>query len=108
MYKLTQFADDTNIVLDDTTKSLQATLNILEIFGDMSGLIMNSEKTKLIWIGSKLGTKEKLNVSNNLQWGDSQFNLLGIIFSCNLYEMPDLNYGQGLVKAKYTLKSWEF
>ena len=81
---------------------------MLEIFGDMSGLIMNSEKTKLIWIGSKLGTKKKLNVSNNLQWGNSQFNLLGIIFSCNLYEMPDLNYGQALVKAKYTLKSWEF
>ena len=105
MYKLTQFADDTTIVLDGTTKSLQATLNMLEIFGDMSGLIMNSEKTKLIWIGSKLGTKEKLNISNNLQWGNSQFNLLGIIFSCNLYEMPDLNYEQALVKAKYTLKS---
>ena len=39
---------------------------------------------------------------------DSQFNLLGIIFSCNLYEMPGLNYGQALVKVKYTLKSWEF
>ena len=62
----------------------------------------------MIWIGSKRGTKEKLNVSNNLQWGDSQFNLLGIIFSCNLYEMPDLNYGQALKQDKYTLKSWEF
>ena len=108
MYKLTQFADDTTIILDGTIKSLQAALNMLEIFGDISGLIMNSEKTKLIWIGSKIGTKKKLNVSNNLHWGDSQLNLLGIIFSCNLYEMPDLNYGQALVKAKYTLKSWEF
>ena len=43
MYKLTQFADDT-IILDGTTNSLQATLNTLEIFGDMSGLIMNSKK----------------------------------------------------------------
>ena len=108
MYKLTHFADDTTILLDGTTKFLQATLNMLEIFGDMSGLIMNSEKTKLIWIGSKIVTKEKLNVSNNLYWGDSQFNLLGMIFSCNLHEMQDLNYGQALVKAKYTLKSWEF
>ena len=42
MYKLTQFADDTTIILDGTAKSLQATLNILEIFGEISGLKMNS------------------------------------------------------------------
>ena len=44
MYKLTQFADDTTIILDGTSKSLQATLKILEIFGKISGLKMNSEK----------------------------------------------------------------
>ena len=49
MYKLTQFAD-TTIILDGTSKSLQATLNILEISGEISGLKMNSQKTKLIWI----------------------------------------------------------
>ena len=35
MYKLTQFVDDTTLILDDTSKSLQATLNILEIFGEI-------------------------------------------------------------------------
>ena len=44
MYKLTQFVDDTTIILDGTTKSLKATVNMLGIFGDMSGLIMNREK----------------------------------------------------------------
>ena len=44
MYKLTQFADDTTIILDGTFKSLQAT------FVEISGLKINSEKTKLIWI----------------------------------------------------------
>ena len=47
MYKLTQFTDDTIIIFDGTTKSLQTTLNMLEIFGDMSGLIINSEKNKV-------------------------------------------------------------
>ena len=61
MYKLTQFVDDGTIILDGTTKSLQANLNMLEIFDDMSGLILNSENTNVICIGSKLGTKEKLN-----------------------------------------------
>ena len=102
MYKLTQFANDTAIILDGTSKSFQATLNILEIFGDTSGLKINSEKTKLIWIRSKTGTKEKLSISQKLHWGELRFYLLGITFSCNLLEMPDLNYSQALGRANRT------
>ena len=54
MFKLTQFADDTTIILDGNANSLQAALNILEIFGEISGLKINAEKTKLIWIGSEV------------------------------------------------------
>ena len=42
MYKLAQFADDTTIILDGSVNSLQAALNILEIFGALSGLKINS------------------------------------------------------------------
>ena len=66
MLKLTQYVEDTIIILDGTTSSLQATLNILEIFGSLSGLNVNCDKTKLIWIGSKKDSKEKLNVSSKL------------------------------------------
>ena len=45
-YKLTQFADDTTLLLDGPKESLQASLNILEIFGSISGLKMNTEKNK--------------------------------------------------------------
>ena len=44
--KLTQFADDTTLILDSTTSSLQATLNTLEIFSTLSGLRMNTEKLR--------------------------------------------------------------
>ena len=43
----------TTLILDGTKGSLQAALNILELFGNLSGLKMNADKTKLIWIGSK-------------------------------------------------------
>ena len=39
--KITQFADDTTIILDGTEDSLQATLNVLDIFGSISGLKIN-------------------------------------------------------------------
>ena len=44
--KITQFADDTTIILDGTKDSLQLTLNVLEIFGNISGLKINTEKHK--------------------------------------------------------------
>ena len=37
--KITQFADDTTLILDG---SLEAALNMLEIFGNFSGLKMNT------------------------------------------------------------------
>ena len=44
--KITQFADDTTIMLNGTQDSLQAALNVLEIFGNISGLRVNTEKPK--------------------------------------------------------------
>ena len=53
-HKITQFADDTTLILDGSKDSLIAALNVLEVFGSISGLQINAEKTKLIWIGKKL------------------------------------------------------
>ena len=91
-FKLTQFADDTTLILDGTIDSLRASLNILEIYGSISGLKINSEKTKLIWIGSRKNYKDKLTVDNNLNWGDTQFTLLGINFSTEIKDMEELNF----------------
>ena len=52
-YKITQFADDTTIILDGSERSLLSALNTIEIFRTISGLKMNTSKTKLIWIGRK-------------------------------------------------------
>ena len=59
-YKMTQFADDTTILLDGSQTSLTSSLNTLEVFGSISGLKMNCDKTKVIWIGRKKYCKDKL------------------------------------------------
>ena len=41
-FKISQFADDTTLILDGNESSLTAALNTLEIFGSLSGLKMNS------------------------------------------------------------------
>ena len=64
MVAAAQFADDTTLVLDGSHSSLKAALNILEIFGSYSGLKMNTSKTKVIWIGRKKYSKDKLDLAH--------------------------------------------
>ena len=76
-FKITQYADDTTLFLDGSQDSLLAALNTLETFGTYSGLKMNTEKTRVVWIGRKRHSKEKL-VDKGLLWGCTHFDLLGI------------------------------
>ena len=50
---ITQLVDDTTLILNGSQHSLQSTLNTHEIYGNLSSLKMNKEKTKVIWIGRK-------------------------------------------------------
>ena len=43
-FKINQFADDTTLLLDGSRDSLQAALNTLEIYGNISGLRVNTDK----------------------------------------------------------------
>ena len=104
--KLTQFADDTTLILDGSQESLQTALNIIETYGTMSGLKMNTEKTKIIWLGRKKTSKDKLNVTQNLEWGSAEFKLLGITFSTNLDAIPKLNFEGILNNVAKEMANW--
>ena len=99
--------DDTTLILDGSDHSLQSALNVLEIFGNFSGLKMNMEKTKVIWIGRKRYSKDKLNVIAQLDWGNVEFNLLGITFSVNLDTMVELNYNKAIDKVTKDVLKWQ-
>ena len=57
--RLTQFADDTTVILSSVA-SFKASLQIINSFGSLSGLNLNKTKTKVIWIGSQKGNKDKI------------------------------------------------
>ena len=105
-YRLTQFADDTTLFLDGTKESLQATLNVLEIFGSISGLKMNTEKTKIIWIGHKKYSEDQYNVTLELDWGSRNFVLLGLYYDVNLKQMVEINFRKCLNTAKGIISQW--
>ena len=105
-YKITQFADDTTIILDGSERSLLSALNTIEIFGTASGLKMNTSKTKLIWIGRKKFSKEKINTNCKLEWGATDFSFLGIEFNAELNKIPEINFPNVLSKIDKLLKGW--
>ena len=49
--KISQFADDTTIITENV-ESLKPHLQILDRFGNISGLKLNKKKTKAMWMGS--------------------------------------------------------
>ena len=80
---LCQFADDTTLILDGSKESLEFALNtVIESFGSISGLKMNTRETKLVWIDRKKYCRK--NQYFNLKWRSTTFGLLGITFSVNL------------------------
>ena len=46
--KVTQFADDTTLILNGECGPLQSALNMLKIFDNYSGLIVNTDKTQVM------------------------------------------------------------
>ena len=103
---LSQFADDTTIILDGTETSLKYVLREINNFGYYSGLKINIDKTQVTWIGSKKYSKDKMCLNYNLQWGKTSFSMLGIDYDVNLHKMVELNYDKKLVKIRAILRSW--
>ena len=68
---------------------------------------INSTKTKIIWIGSKKFSDEVFHHSRwKLDWGCTDFNLLGIHFSVELDKIIELNYGIQIPKIKAMIQQW--
>ena len=66
LYKISQYADNITLILDGSSSSLSAALRTVKFFGSMSGLKINTDKTNLIWIGSKQNSTDKLPVGKKI------------------------------------------
>lgn len=102
---LSQYADDTLIILDGSERSLREAIRELNNFYQISGLKINISKTQLVWIGSKKYSSNIICEEMNFQW-TSTFKLLGIYFDVDLTNIPKLNYDKKLVKIKHIINQW--
>jgi len=105
-YIVSQYADDTSLTLDGTRDSLINTMSVLKFYGRISGLNINTEKTKVIWFGSRKNSHITICPEFNLSWENQNFTVLGIKFSTSLSEIVNLNYNSKIEEIKQLFANW--
>ena len=89
--KISQYADDTTLILDGTRSSMERSFVLLNIFAKLSGLKVNYEKTEALWIGSFKNRTDKLAINQNIKLSIRRVKSLGVWFSSDKEEAVVLN-----------------
>ena len=105
-YTLSQYADDTQIFLDGSEKSLRIALLILDKFYQLSGLKINIEKTKAVWVGALSHSENRLCANYKMDWTQGLFKILGENFSSEVFDIWDLNHHELINKIENILAQW--
>ena len=100
--KISQFADDTTIITNNTD-SLKSHLQTIEWFGTVSGLKLNKKKTKAMWLGTM-----KHSNSNILEFKSTKnpIKVLGTFRSYNQNKNIEENFFSRIRKMKIKLNLW--
>ena len=106
--KLSQYADDTTLILDGTKESLTAALKTLDDFYEVSGLKLNDKKPEAFWIGANCGKGELSIPGKYFKWPKYKVRALGIWFSNDPEATATLNYNEKLDKARNVLSCWKY
>ena len=72
----------------------------------MSGLKINVEKTRAIWIGSLNNSNRQICREYNLDWTQDPFKILGVTFTVEVYNTWDVNIDEIHSKTDNLLKQW--
>ena len=65
--KISQYANDTTLILDGSKQALLSALNVLDEFSKVSGLKLNEKKTGALWIGSSIGNDKRFLPGKDLK-----------------------------------------
>lgn len=89
--KLSQYADDTTLILDGSEQSLLPVLVTLCTFSCASGHRLYSKKTEALWIGSSADSDFKLCPDKDFKLPKKKVKALGVWFSTNSDEGTPLH-----------------
>ena len=105
---LTGHSDPPHLLLDGSQDSLSAALNVLDDFGEVSGIKLNCKKTETLWIGSNSGRNKTLAPERNFRWQKDKAKSLGRWFSTDPDNTVFLNYKEKLEKIRTIPSNWKY
>ena len=103
---LSQFADDTTFFPDGKKESFCSSVHTLQRFASMSGLMININKTVVVWIASRRNSQVKFMPELGLNWNPATFKVLGVMFSTDLNEIVPINFENKLKEMTKVLNAW--
>jgi len=106
-HNISFYADDGLIYLDGTEGSLRSLMSTLNLFQNISGLKVNIEKTKAIWIGKLRRNTEELCKDLKLAWTEEEFTVLGVKFNVDITDITQINLQGKIVKMQALLTQWK-
>ena len=106
--KISQYADDTTLILDGSEKSMQQSFSLLDSFASIPGLKVNYEKTEALWIGAMLFQRRKIAAFKNISWPSHKVKALGVWLSTIKEESITLNYEEKKEIISKTIENWQF
>ena len=93
------------MILDGSQVSLERSFALLDSFGQLSGLRVNCEKTEVLWIGSKTGSKQIMCPEKNLTWANGKVKALGVWFCTDQNLGMKMNYEEKVRKVEDILNN---
>ena len=100
--KLSHYADDTTTLCKDEL-SLGKLLDLLDIYGDCSGLNLNTAKTGALWLGKNAARKD---TPFGIKWPETPICALGTSFSYNDKLCEWENFTPKINKIKTLFNVW--
>ena len=105
-YKISQYADDTEITLEGDKNSFEETVKTINIFEKASGLFLNAGKASAIWLGNKRNSPVKYMPHLQMECNPPKFKILGIWFTNDLKECEVLNCSDKFSEIRALYKVW--
>ena len=103
-YKISQYADDGILLVQDEESILQALKTVNE-FSDVAGPNLNMDKVEGIWLGPLKNSMPK-NYAN-ISWTQEPVRCLGIYVGHNIEKCYELNWSNKLQKIKNMFMLWK-
>ena len=102
--QVTQLADDTTVFLKNE-QAIENCLKTIQLFGNVSGLKLNIEKTEGLWLGK--GRNRGDNFAG-VNWEKDSIKALGVFFGYNEQDIEEKNWRNKIETIKKLLNKWNY